>query len=121
MWALGCVFFEMLQVMYPSDLAIKDGILRPILFMGDQCYPLTGNTQQSDLSQDDMIRVIIRELPKLDETDLCFIDKSDNRQYVEIVQRIEERQQSDKEACYNYLDKLDGAPEDMLTILTNLL
>ena len=72
MWSVGCVFFEMLQVTNPSHIVLKAGVIDPTLFRGDQCFPLSGC--KDDLSVDDQLKVIIRQLPKLDESDLAFID-----------------------------------------------
>lgn len=130
MWALGCVFFELLQVAYPSPSLLKSGALDIILFRGDQCYPLTGDSQQSDLSHDDQLRVIIRQLPTLDECDLTFIHGQENYQFVKIVQQMEQEEKKKQEKkgastsnlkCCHFMDRLYGVPEHMETLLKNLL
>ena len=41
MWAMGCILFEILQVRFPSVKVLRGGVIDPILFRGQECYPLS--------------------------------------------------------------------------------
>lgn len=114
MWSIGCVFFEMLQVAFPSHIVLKTGVIDPTLFRGDQCFPLSG--KRDDLSMDDQLKVIVRQLPKLSESDVAFIDTEEQRTYVDLIKSLEDSPLS----CL-YRNRLGNIPDYFETLLSNLL
>ena len=84
MWALGCVFFEVLLAAQRNrnSLGSSPRSPNPVLFRGNTCYPLSkdpylereSGKKNNKIDEDDQMNVILSQLPAISELDKCFLE-----------------------------------------------
>ena len=119
MWSLGCVFFEMMQVAYPAMHILQTGVIQPVLFPGESCFPVTSveaaNTDHMSISPNDQLRVILRQIDSLSEYDLAFIENKQSKFFVQLFEKVDAEQKA------HYSKRLEYLPKGMKELLSNML
>lgn len=125
MWAIGCVLFELFQVLYPSLQIIQEGVIDPILFKGNECYPLSLQQLDNQFTRDkdlidlnDQIRVILRQIQELEHIDFCFLENVKPFYYLQHVMQL-----TKNENVQHYTSRLNTQilPLQYKLLLQNLL
>ena len=111
-WSLGIVFCELVKS--TSKYVDKIDSVRHI-FKGSSCYPISPNSDENVVKEDDQIFKILEKYPQIDpKIDFNFLSSEKSMNYLNMSQ---ERTQANN----NIADCLNHSSQEMISLLTSML